>query len=265
MEKCKYCEKKMPKHILAPHVAKRHPETLGKVEPVVSGLENAKPEVVVDAVSGKSEVSPMSIHFDKVIIYCPKFFMSPDREEELIRKGMPVDKKPPPNIVRDMFQKMWWSIKRNEMKVFESNVGEYLLKKFGFLVRVQPHEIDKYRKIQADKEYKCRVCSLGEFETDTLIAYQQHMKTHDMSSEAMAMIEGMEAAKPDGQVYSTQDAMQGKSRVDEYDGAPTGGTYENPMIDQDGVEWVGPGSIKRQGIKLRPKFGAAGVFRGGLQ
>ena len=101
------------------------------------------------------------------------------------------------------------------------------------------------------------------FETDTLIAYQQHMKAHNMSPEAMAMIASMEAAKPDGEVYSTQDAIQGKPQIDQYAGAPTGGTYDNPAMDQDGVGWVGPGSVQHQGMRLRPKFGAAGIFRGG--
>jgi hypothetical protein len=254
MKECQICHKKMPAHILMLHMKKWHTESVP--------VEEAKPEAVVDTVTNQSVVQPL--RFDKVIIFCPKFFMSPDREAELLRKGMPVDKNPTPNVIRDMFQKMWWSIKRNEMKVFEKNVGEYLLKKFGFLIRVEPHEIDKYRKIQADKEYKCHVCKMGEFETDTLIAYQQHMKSHNMSPEAMAMIEEMEAAKPDGEVYSTQEAIAGKPRLDEYAGALTGGTYERPMVDQDGVEWVGPGSVKRQGMKLRPKFGAPGMFRGGV-
>jgi hypothetical protein len=236
-------------------------------EPVITqpsssvSLEEAKPEPIVDAVQGQSTVEP--IHFDKVIIFCPKFFMSPDKEAELLRKGLPIEKKPTPNIVQDIFRKFQWSIKRNEMKIFEKDVGNYLLAKYGFLVRVQPHEIDKYRKIQKEKEYKCHVCPLGQFETDTLIAYQNHMKAHNMSPEAQAMIASMESAQPDGEVYTTQDAVEGKPRVDEYAGAPTGGTYNNPMVDNDGVEWVGPGSIKRQGMKLRPKFGAAGVFRGG--
>lgn len=244
----------MPAHILELHMKKSHSEEVK--------LEEAKPEPVVDAVEG-GIVAP--VVFNKVIIFCPKFFMSPDKEEELLKKGMPVEKKPTPNIVRDMFMKAWWSIKRNEMKVFDKNVGEYLLAKFGFLIRVQPHEIDKYKKIQADKEYKCHVCHAEHkiFETDTLIAFQQHMKAHDMSPEAMAMIQGMEAAKPDGEVYSTQDAMVGKPQVDQYDGAPVGGTYDRPMVDGDGVEWVGEGSVKQQGMKLRPKFGAAGIFRGG--
>ena len=256
----------MPRHILPLHMKKSH------VDAPVGGSgsmpEEARPEVpVVDAVTGQSMVESMSLVFDKVIIFCPKFFMSPDREAQLIRKGMPVEKKPTPNITRDMFQKMWWSIKRNDMKVFDKNVGEYLLTKFGYLVRVQPHEIDKYRKIQAEKEYKCHVCAAEhkEFETDTLLAYQQHMKAHNMSPEAMAMINNMESAQPDGEVRSVQDQIVGSPRlgVDVNAGIPTGGTYDNPMVDRDGVEWVGPGSQKQQGMRLRPKFGAAGVFRGG--
>lgn len=227
-------------------------------------IEEAVSEPVIDSVEGKSVVE--SVAFDKVIIFCPKFFMSPDKEQELIKKGLPVEKKPTPNVVRDMFRKAWWSIKRNEMKIFEKDVGEYLLKKFGFFIRVMPHEIDKYKKLQADKEYKCHVCHVEKkiFETDTLIAYKNHMKAHNMSPEAMEMISSMEAATPDGEVYSTQDAIAGKPQVDQYAGAPTGGTYGNPAVDNDGVEWVGPGSVKNQGMKLRPKFGAAGVFRGGL-
>ena len=227
-------------------------------------IEEAVSEPVVDVVEGKSTVD--TINFNKVIIFCPKFFMSPDKEEELIRKGMPVEKKPTPNVIRDMFRKAWWSIKRNEMKMFDKDVGEYLLTKFGFLVRVVPHEIDKYRKIQADKEYKCHVCMAEKkvFETDTLIAYQNHMKAHNMSPEAMAMISSMESATPDAEVYSTQDAIQGKPQIDQYAGAPTGGTYNDPAVDADGVEWVGPGSVKQQGMRLRPKFGAPGVFRGGM-
>ena len=261
METCIKCGKKMPKHILPLHMKKSH-EDQGQV-----AVEAAKPEEpVVDAVTG-GIIESMNLSFDKVIIFCPKFFMSPDREAELIRKGMPVEKKPTPNITRDMFQKMWWSVKRNDLKVFEKNVGEYLLTKFGYLIRVQPHEIDKYKEIQKEKEYKCHVCHAEHklFETDTLLAYQQHMKAHNMSPEAMAMIEGMEAAQPEGQVYSTQDAISGVPRleVDVNAGIPTGGTYERPMVDNDGVEWVGPGSQKQQGMKLRPKFGAAGVFRGG--
>ncbi len=257
MEKCSLCGKKMPKHILELHMKKSHPAE-------VKLPEAAKPEApVMDTVSGQSVVQPVT--FNKVIIYFPRFFLSPDKEAELLRKGMVAEKKPTPNFVRDMFNKMWWSIKRNEMKVFDKDVGEYLLTKFGFLVRVQPHEIDKYRLIQKDKEYKCHVCGMGVFETDTLIAYQQHMKSHNMSPEAMAMIDSMEAAKPDGEVYSTQDAVSNKPRVDEYDGAPVGGTYDRPMVDNDGVEWVGPGSNKTQGMKLRPKFGAPGMFRGGIQ
>lgn len=231
------------------------------IEPEVK-IEEAKAEPVIDAVAGQSIVEP--VRFDKVIIFCPKFFMSPDKEAELLRKGIPVEKKPTPNIVKDIFQKAYWSIKRNEMKVFPEVVGNYLLGKFGFLIRVMPHEIDKYRKIQADKEYKCAVCAAEHkvFETDTLIAYQNHMKAHDMSPEAMAMINSMEAAKPDGEVYTTQDAMEGQ--IDQYAGAPVGGTYNNPAVDNDGVEWVGPGSVKQQGMKLRPKFGAPGMFRGGI-
>ena len=233
------------------------PKTAKKIEPV----EEATPEVIADTAESIVE----TVRFDKVIIFCPKFFMSPDKEQELMKKGFPVEKKPTPNLVRDMFQKAWWSIKRNEMKVFPEAVGMYLLTKFGFLIRVMPHEIDKYKKIQADKEYKCHVCMAEHkiFETDTLIAYQNHMKSHNMSPEAMAMISSMESAVPDGEVYSTQDAMSGKPEVDQYDGAPVGGTYGTPAVDGDGVEWVGPGSVKTQGMKLRPRFGAAGVFRGG--
>ena len=262
MYKCEKCGKTMPKHVLPMHMNKRHAGEVVEKLPV-----EAKPEVVVDAVQGQSTVESVGLSFDKVIIFYPKFFMSPDKEAEFVQKGLPVDKKPTPNMVRDMFRKLWWSIKRNEMKIFEKDVGEYLLSKFGFLIRVQPHEIDKYRKIQADKEYKCHVCGVGVFETDTLVAYQQHMKTHNLSPEAQAMISGMESARPDGEVYSTQDAVQGvpQRQTDVYAGAPTGGTYNNPMVDQDGVEWVGPGSVKQQGMKLRPKFGAAGVFRGGIQ
>ena len=251
----------MPKHILEGHMKKRHSDASSEV--VNSMPEEAKPEAVVDTAVGQSIVE--TVRFDKVIVFCPKFFMSPDKEEELLKKGMPVEKKPTPNVIRDMFQKAWWSIKRNEMKIFPEAVGNYLLVKFGFLIRVQPHEIDKYRKIQADKEYKCHVClaEKKEFETDTLVAYQQHMRAHNMSPEAMAMISGMEEAKPDGEVYSTQDAIAGKPKVYEYDGAIPGGTYDRPMVDNDGIEWVGPGSVKQQGMKLRPRFGAAGVFRGG--
>ncbi len=230
----------------------------------IEPIETATSEPVVDTVEGQSIVE--TVAFDKVIIFCPKFFMSPDKENELLKKGLPVEKKPTPNVVRDIFKKAWWSIKRNEMKIFDKDVGEYLLIKFGFLVRVMPHEIDKYRKIQADKEYKCHVCMAEHkvFETDTLVAYQNHMKAHNMSPEAMAMISSMESAKPDGEVYSTQDAMIGKPQMDQYAGAPTGGTYNEPAVDSDGIEWVGPGSVKQQGMKLRPKFGAAGVFRGGI-
>ncbi len=258
MKTCNLCQKKMPDHIMVLHMAKSHPTTTPSIS---TSLPEAKPEPVIDAVQGQSTVE--TVRFDKVIIFCPKFFMSPDKEEDLIRKGMPVEKNPTPNTTRDIFQKFQWSIQRNEMKIFEKNVGEYLLTKFGYLIRVQPNEIDKYRKIKADKEYKCHVCVQGVFETDTLVAYQQHMKAHNMSPEAQAMIAGMESARPDGEVYTTQDAVQGTPRVDEYDGAPTGGTYNQPMIDNDGVEWVGPGSVKRQGMKLRSKFGAQGVFRGG--
>jgi len=227
-------------------------------------VEEAVSEPVMDTVEGQSTVE--SVRFDKVIIFCPKFFMSPDKEAELTRKGIPVEKKPTPNVVRDIFQKAYWSIKRNEMKVFPEVVGNYFLGKFGFLIRVLPHEIDKYRKIQADKEYKCPICAAEHkaFETDTLVAYQNHMKAHKMSPEAMAMINSMEAATPDGEVYTTQDAVDGRPQVDQYAGAPTGGSYSNPAIDNDGIEWVGPGSVKNQGMKLRPKFGAAGVFRGGV-
>lgn len=255
MKECPICHKKMPAHILDPHMAKRHADA--------PKVEEAKPEPVVDSVPGGVV---QSVVFDKVIIFCPKFFMSPDKENELLNKGLPVEKKPTPNIIRDIFMKMQWSIKRNEIKVFEKNVGEYLLSKFGFLIRVAPHEIDKYRKIQADKEYKCHVCLAEKkiFETDTLVAFQQHMRAHNMSPEAMAMIQGMEAAKPDGEVYTAADAAQGKPQTDQYDGAPIGGTYNQPMVDADGVEWVGPGSVKQQGMKLRPKFGAAGIFRGGI-
>jgi hypothetical protein len=226
--------------------------------------EEAKPEApVVDTVAGQSVVE--TVEFNKTIVYCPKFFLSPDKEAELLKKGMVAEKKPTPNVTRDMFKKMWWSLKRNEMKVFDKDVGDYLLIKFGYLIKVQPHEIDRYRKIQEDKEYKCNVCPLGQFETNTLIAYKNHMKSHNMSPEAQAMIASMESAQPDGEVYSTQDAAQGAPRMDQYDGAPTGGTYNRPMVDQDGVEWVGPGSVKQQGMKLRPKFGAPGMFRGGIQ
>ena len=260
MEKCTLCGKKMPKHIFPLHMKKSHPDS------AVQSVQEAQPEVpVVDVVEGQSTVESTKLGFDKVIIYFPKFFMSPDREAELLKKGIPVEKKPTPNIVKDMFMKMWWSIKRNDMKIFEKNVGEYLLSKFGFLVRVRIDEIDKYRKIQEDKEYKCHVCPMGEFDTSTLVAYQQHMHKHNLSPEAQAMIASMEPAKPDGQVYSTQDAIAGKPQVDQYAGAPIGGTYDRPMVDADGVEWVGPGSVKTQGMKLRPKFGAAGVFRGGVQ
>lgn len=259
MEQCKLCGKKMPRLVMEAHLKKSHSQDTS----TTTMPEEAKPEApVMDAVN-PGVVQP--VHFDKVIIFSPKFFMSPDREAELQRKGMVVEKKPTPNIVRDMFQKMWWSIKRNEMKIFDKAVGEYLLSKFGFLIRVQPHEIDKYRKIQADKEYKCHVCSVGQFETDTLLAYQQHMKSHNLSPEAQAMIAAMEPALPDAPVYSTQDAVAGKPQpqIDQYDGSPVGGTYDRPMIDGDGVEWVGPGSVKTRSMKLRPKFGATGVFRGG--
>jgi hypothetical protein len=233
----------------------------------VEAIQEAKPESpVIDEVAGQSTVETMGLEFNKVIIFCPKFFMSPDRENELLRKGIPVEKKPTPNVVRDMFKKMWWSIKRNEMKMFEKDVGEYLLIKFGFLIRVMPHEIDKYRKIQADKEYKCHVCAAEKkvFETDTLVAYKTHMKAHNLSPEAQAMISSMESAQPDGMVRSAQDMIEGRQpQVDPYAGAPVGGTYDRPMVDGDGVEWVGPGSVKSHGMKLRPKFGAAGVFRGG--
>jgi len=233
------------------------------IEPVEK-IEEAVSEPVIDTIEGQSTVE--TVNFDKVIIFCPKFFMSPDKEDELMKKGLPVEKKPTPNVTRDIFKKAWWSIKRNEMKIFEKDVGEYLLTKFGFLIRVMPHEIDKYRKIQADKEYKCHVCHAEHkvFETDTLVAYQNHMKAHNMSPEAMAMISSMESAKPDGEVYSTQDAIVGKPQMDQYAGAPTGGTYNEPAVDGDGIEWVGPGSVKQQGMRLRPKFGAAGVFRGGI-
>src|SRR3990167_10892871 len=167
MEKCTVCGKSMPRHIMAGHMKKRHEGETLSAKP----LEEAKPEVpVVDAVQDQSTVQSVPLDFDKVIIFCPKFFLSPDREAELIKKGMPVEKKPTPNVIRDMFRKMWWSIKRNEMKIFEKDVGEYLLTKFGFLVRVQPTEIDKYKAIQAEKEYKYHVCPVGQFETDTLVA-----------------------------------------------------------------------------------------------
>jgi hypothetical protein len=237
-----------------------------KVEVTAPNLpEEAKPETpVVDKIEGQSVVE--TVRFDKVIIYFPKFFLSTDKELELLRKDMPVNKKPTPLVVRDMFRKFWWSIKRNEMKIFDKEVGEYLLAKFGFLIRVQPHEIDKYKKIQEEKEYKCHVCEEGKFETNNLGAYQQHMKKHNLSPEAQAMIASMETAKADSIVNSAQDMIEGaRSQIDQYAGAPIGGTYNNPAVDSDGVEWVGQGSVKRQGMKLRPKFGAAGVFRGGVQ
>src|SRR3990167_1759714 len=134
---------------------------------------------------------------------------------------------------------------------------------FSFvLLRMKLTNTVKFRQIKS----KCHVCLAEKkiFETDTLVAFQQHMRAHNMSPEAMAMIQGMEAAKPDGEVYTAADAAQGKPQTDQYDGAPIGGTYNQPMVDADGVEWVGPGSVKQQGMKLRPKFGAAGIFRGGI-
>jgi hypothetical protein len=126
-----------------------------------------------------------------------------------------------------------WDLKVNELKKFPEDVGQALLKHFGFLIKVDKKNLEEIKKMMADKKFKCPHC---DFETDYKMALSGHMKTH--TSEDNVELEGVEEAKPKGAYQPPKPSR--RLSPEEASGIPKGDYAK----DKDGVEWYGEGVKK---------------------
>ena len=62
-----------------------------------------------------------------------------------------------------------------ELAQFESALGEFMLKQWGFLTNVTPAEAQKILEKPKEAEFKCQYC---DFVTDLKVALMNHAKTH---------------------------------------------------------------------------------------
>ena len=125
-----------------------------------------------------------------------------------------------------------WNLKVNELKKFPDEVGNALLKHYGFLTRVDKKNISEVKKMMEEKKYKCPHC---DFESEYKMAYLAHLKSH--KTEETQEADGIEEAKPEGAYKPPRPTR--RLTPEESAGIPSG-----KASDKDGVEWYGEGVEK---------------------
>lgn len=153
-----------------------------------------------------------------------------------------------------------YTINPSEVKKFRTDIANYLLKKYGFLRKVEARELDKVLEENKDKAYKCPLC---DFETDTKIALAGHQGTHKLSEEAAKILSEIPEAKPSAYVIG---AEQSPTRTTQFVSIEsTVGIPESNKKDGDNVEWYGEGletNRTRNGMQRVEKGGTPGVRPG---
>lgn len=160
------------------------------------------------------------------------------------------------NVDRFVWSHAVWNLKVNEIKKFPDEVARGMLKNIPFLVEVTPKNVEKIKKEQAVKAFKCPECS---FETDYKMALSGHMKSHKKSGEHEQMLSGIEEAAP---TRSYRNYKPKPVTPEQKEGIPD--TSQGPAQDADGVEFYGGGlQTDEPPSSMRiVRKGQPGVFRG---
>ena len=132
-----------------------------------------------------------------------------------------------------------YTLAPGEIKKFRVDVAEYLLKKYQFIVKVKPEEIEKVLKENKEKKFKCEYCA---FQTDTRVALTGHTRTHGVTDETKKILDEIPEAGPDAFVIGAESSDSGKLEYTplEKEGIPE----KEGTVDKDGVEWYGEGVQK---------------------
>lgn len=155
--------------------------------------------------------------------------------------------------VTDIFFYNRYTLGVNQMAQFEDQVGDYLLKKFGFLKEIKPEDIPKVKLEMEAKEFVCEFCK-EEFATEQQLQGHKNGK-HKLSKENQELLESIPVAAPVERV-----GRGPRSKMlspDEVEGIPADGKK-----DRDGVEWYGEGATEDTLTDMRPRVPGStrGVF-----
>ena len=126
---------------------------------------------------------------DKVIIYNP-------------RNG---------SEINETYAQDKWKHEVNTIKRYEPQLARYLLKKYGFLIEVEPGDIVKYRKL-SEAIIQCQSC---DYVTDDPKKLMGHMAAkHKVTDEIVDEYEKLEIAEPVGKlrtvrVESSPESLEG--------------------------------------------------------
>jgi hypothetical protein len=132
-----------------------------------------------------------------------------------------------------------WGLKVNELKKFPDDVGEAILKRCEFVIRVDKSNLAEIEEMRKLKEFQCKHC---DFETNTRIAFINHVKTHkNVEEKDEGFLGEIESSKPVGEYAG----VAGKKIDPEaLEGIPKGGTKRDSIPDKDNVGWYGEGKAK---------------------
>jgi len=158
--------------------------------------------------------------------------------------------------INDIFLYKRYQLGINEMAQFDDQVGMYLLKKYGFLRKVNPEEISKVKKEIESPLFTCEFCD-ADFDSEQKL-HAHMIGKHKLSKEAQEQLDGVPVAQPIevvGRGRSTRSLSP-----DEAEGIPADG-----VKDRDGVQWVGDGLQEDTLTDMRPRVPGStkGVFGAG--
>jgi hypothetical protein len=142
----------------------------------------------------------------------------------------------------------WDGLKSGSMARYPDHVAKELLKRYGFLRRVMPEEIETVSKLISQPEHICEYCD-EEFETDKALATHV-LSIHKLSEEASKKMEAIPLA-------ATVEVKGSKENI-KMDSPELPDTKKGEV---DG--WYGPGleNDLPDSIEIK-RTGDAGVFGG---
>lgn len=138
----------------------------------------------------------------------------------------------------------------NELKRYPTQVANAIIKRWSFVRKIQPEDLDGVRKEMAKKEFQCDVAEC-DFETASEKGLQLHKsRKHKLSDKEMQAFESIPVAS--SKTVETK-IVNGVEVSPE--GIPVGGTPQNPVNG-----FYGPGEEDLSSSMRIRKPGSPGVF-----
>ena len=132
--------------------------------------------------------------------------------------------------INDIYAQKKWKHEVNTIKKYPLALGEYLLKKYGFLQEIQPKDLPQIKE-QMKAKYECDFPGCDYIATTKKALRMHKLSAHKLTKEIEAELETVEEVEPTGEVEGLSKRVQ---TPEEIEGIP-----DTSKGEIEG--WYGPG------------------------